>query len=412
MRLSQSFAKPLRQPPAGADSANAAFLTQAGYIDQLAAGIYSFLPLGWRVLRKIEQIIREEMDAIGGQELQMPALHPAAPWKASGRWDDPAAKEVMYQFEDQSGKSYGLGWTHEEIIATIGKQHIQSHKDLPLAVYQIQSKFRHEPRAKSGLLRGREFLMKDLYSFHASEADLDEYYEKVKAAYLRIYERFGLDAWVVEASGGAFSKYSHEFQVFCDAGEDTVYYTEDRKFAQNAEVFKGKAGEKQGGQVVKEGKATEVGNIFKLGTRFSEAAKVTYSDAGGKRQTPIMASYGIGPSRAMGTIVEVSHDDNGIIWPESVAPYAVHLLNLGGDDAVKSAAEKLYDDLQAAGVEVLYDDREESAGVKFADADLIGIPNRLTVSQKTLDQQSAELKRRSADDTELIPLPKIVKKLA
>lgn len=412
MRLSQSFAKPLRQPPAGADSANATFLTQAGYIDQLAAGIYSYLPLGWRVLKKIEQIIREEMDAIGGQELSLPALHPATPWQASGRWDDKDVREVMYQFEDQSGKPYGLGWTHEEIIAAIGRQHIQSHKDLPLAVYQIQTKFRHEPRAKSGLLRGREFLMKDLYSFHASEKDLDDYYETVKEAYLKIYKRLGLDAWIVEASGGAFAKYSHEFQVFCEAGEDTVYYTEDRKFAQNAEIFEGKAGEKKGGQVVKEGKATEVGNIFKLGTRFSEAAKVTYSDADGKRQTPIMASYGLGPSRVMGTIVEVSHDDAGIIWPESVAPYAVHLLNLGGDDAVKSAAEKLYGDLQAAGVEVLYDDREESAGVKFADADLIGIPNRVTVSRKTLDQQSTELKRRDSKKTKLVPLKDAAKQLS
>lgn len=408
MRLSQSFAKPLHQAPAGADSVNANFLIRGGYIDQLAAGIYSFLPLGWRVLRNIEQIIREEMDAIGGQEMEMPALHPAAPWKASGRWDDPDAKEVMYQFEDQSGKPYGLGWTHEEIIATVGKQHIQSHKDLPLAVYQIQSKFRHEPRAKSGLLRGREFLMKDLYSFHASEQDLDEYYEKVKAAYLKIYERLGLDAVVVEASGGAFTEFSHEFQVFCEAGEDTVYYTEDRKFAQNEEVFD----ETNAPKGVKKATATEVGNIFKLGTRFPEAAKVTYTDADGNRQTPIMASYGIGPSRVMGTIVEVSHDDNGIIWPESVAPYRVHLVDLGQDNDVKSAAEKLYRDLQKAGVEVLYDDREESAGKKFTDADLIGIPNRVTVSRKTLDQQSAELKRRSEPETTLVPLKDAAKTLA
>ena len=412
MRLSQSFAKPLRQAPAGADAVNAALLIRGGFIDQLAAGIYSFLPLGWRVLRKVEQIIREEMDAIGGQEMEMPALHPPAPWEASGRWTDKEVRSVMYQFEDQSGKPYGLGFTHEEIIAAIGKQHIQSHKDLPLAVYQIQTKFRNEPRAKSGLLRGREFLMKDLYSFHQSEDDLDEYYEKVKAAYLKIYERLGLDAWVVEASGGVFTEFSHEFQVFSEAGEDTVYYTEDRKFAQNAEIFKGKAGDKKDGQVIKEGNAIEVGNIFKLGTRFPEAAKVNYLDADGKRQTPIMASYGLGPSRVMGTIVEVSHDGNGIIWPESIAPYQVHLLNLGGDDDVKSAAEKLYDDLRAADIEVLYDDREESAGVKFNDADLIGIPNRVTVSHKTFDQQSAELKRRDSEQTELVGLKDIVKHLA
>jgi prolyl-tRNA synthetase len=408
MRLSQSFAKPLRQAPTGADSVNANYLIRGGFIDQLAAGIYSFLPLGWRVLRNIEQIIREEMDAIGGQELQMPALHPPAPWEASGRWNDKDVQEVMYQFEDQSGKPYGLGFTHEEVIAWIGKQHIQSHKDLPLAVYQIQSKFRNEPRAKSGLMRGREFLMKDLYSFHASENDLDEFYEKVKSAYLKIYERLGLDALVVEASGGVFTEFSHEFQVLCEAGEDTVYYTEDRKFAQNEEIFDAKKAPKG----VKKAKATEVGNIFKLGTRFPEAAKVAYTDADGNRQTPIMASYGIGPSRIMGTIVEVSHDDNGIIWPESVAPYQVHLIDLGKDNDVKAAAEKLYQDLQKAEIDVLYDDREESAGVKFADADLIGIPNRLTVSQKTFDQQSVELKRRGEKEAELVGLNDLVKKLS
>lgn len=412
MKLSQSFTKPLRQAPNDADSANAAFLIQGGYLDQLAAGIYSFLPLGWRVYRKVEQIIREEMDAIGGQELSMPALHPAAPWKASGRWDDKDVQEVMYQFEDHSGKPYGLGWTHEEIIAAIGKQHIQSYKDLPSAVYQIQAKFRNEPRAKSGLLRGREFIMKDLYSFHRDEKDLDTFYDGMIEAYLKIYQRLGLDAWVVEASGGAFTEYSHEFQVFSDAGEDTVYYTDDRKFAQNEEIFEGKVGDKKGSQTVKAGKAIEVGNIFKLGTRFPEAAKVTYLDKDGKRQTPIMASYGIGPSRAMGTIVETSHDDKGIMWPEAVAPYQVHLLDIGKDNAIKKAAEKLYDELGKAGVEVLYDDRDDSAGVKFNDADLLGIPKRVTVSSKTLEKDSVELKQRDSDKTELIPLKDAVNKLS
>lgn len=408
MRLSQSFTKPLRSAPKDADSANARLLTQGGFIDQLAAGIYSFLPLGWRVYRKIEQIIREEMDAIGGQELNLPALHPAAPWKASGRWDDADVREVMYQFQDQSGKDYALGWTHEEVIAAVGTHHINSYKDLPLAVYQIQTKFRNEPRAKSGLLRGREFMMKDLYSFHADEADLERFYDEVKAAYLKIYQRLGLDAWVVEASGGAFTKYSHEFQVFADAGEDTVYYTEDRKFAQNAEIFD-KAKAPKG---VKQTAAIEVGNIFKLGTRFPEAAKLTFLDKDGKRQTPIMASYGIGPSRVMGTIVEVSHDDHGIIWPEAVAPFAVHLVRLGEDEAVVKAADKLYADLGKAGVEVLYDDRAESAGIKFNDADLLGIPTRVTISQSTTAQEQCELKHRTADKVEHIPLNKAVSKLS
>lgn len=407
MRLSESFAKPLRERPADVDSVNAAYLIQGGFIDQLGAGIYNLLPLGWRVYRKVENIVREEMDALGAQELNLAALHPPAPWKASGRWDDPDVREVMYQFTDQHGKEYGLGWTHEEIVAEIGKRHIGSYRDLPLAVYQIQVKFRNEPRAKSGVLRGREFMMKDLYSFHANDQDRDRFYEKVKDAYAKVYQRLGLDAWQVEASGGAFSKYSHEFQVFCDAGEDTVHYTEDRKFAQNDEIFDPKEAPKG----TKKASAIEVGNIFKLGTKFTEAAGVSFLGEDGARRTPTMCSYGIGPTRCIGAIVETSHDGKGIIWPDSVAPFAVHLVALGGDDAVKQAAEKLYADLVASDVEVLYDDRDESAGVKFNDADLLGIPTRITISRKTLEKNAVERKPRDGSETELLPLKDAVKAL-
>ena len=412
MKLSQSFTKPLRQAPGDSESVNATFLIQGGFIDQLSAGIYNLLPFGWRVYRKIEQIIREEMDAVGGQELNLAALHPKAPWEASGRWSDPDAKAVMYQFTDNRGRDYGLGWTHEEIIAQVAKTHIQSYRDLPSAVYQIQVKFRNELRAKSGILRGREFLMKDLYTFDRDQKGLDAAYEKVKAAYGTVFKRLGLDARLVEASGGAFAKYSHEFQVFTDTGEDTVYYTEDGKFAQNAEIFEGKAGDKQGGSVIKEAKAIEVGNIFKLGTRFSEAAGATYLDEQGNRQPIYMGSYGIGPSRIMGTLVEVSHDDKGIIWPESVAPFAVHLISLGQDTKVHEAAEKLYLELIKQGVEVLYDDRDESAGIKFNDADLLGVPLRATISQSTLEKQSVEVKPRNSEKTELLPLKSAPAKLA
>ncbi len=407
MRLSESFAKPLRERPSEADSVNAAYLIQGGFIDQLGAGIYNLLPLGWRVYRKVEQVIREEMDALGAQELNLAALHPARPWKASGRWDDPEVRDVMYQFTDQRGKEYGLGWTHEEIVAEIGKRHIGSYRDLPLAVYQIQVKFRNEPRAKSGVLRGREFMMKDLYSFHADEKDRDRFYETVKEAYAKTYRRLGLDAWLVEAAGGAFSKYSHEFQVFADAGEDTVHYTEDRKFARNDEIFDAKEAPKG----VKQAAAIEVGNIFKLGTKFTEAAGVTFLDEQGNRQTPTMCSYGIGPTRCIGAIIETSHDGKGIIWPEAVAPFAVHLVALGGDEAVKEAAEKLYAELQKQGTEVLYDDRDESAGVKFNDADLIGVPNRVTVSKKTLEKDSVELKRRDQDEAKLVRQKDVLKRL-
>jgi prolyl-tRNA synthetase len=408
MRLSQSLTKPLRERPGDADSANAAYLIQGGFIDQLGAGIYNLLPFGWRVYRKVATIIREEMDALGAQELNLAALHPTEPWKASGRWDDPEVREVMYQFKDQRGKEYGLGFTHEEIAARLAKPYIQSYRDLPQAIYQIQVKFRNEPRAKSGVLRGREFMMKDLYSFHADEADRDQYYDTVLKVYPKIFKRLGLDALTVEASGGVFTKYSHEFQVLAESGEDTVHYTEDRTFAQNEEVFD----QKKAPKGVKSAAAIEVGNIFKLGTRFTEAAGVTFLDKQGKRQTPQMCSYGIGPTRCIGTVVETSHDDHGIIWPEAIAPFAVHIVSLGDDAAVTKAADKLYAELERAGVEVLYDDRDESAGVKFNDADLIGVPQRVTVSKKTLEQDSVELKRRDGKTTKLVGLKDIAEQLA
>ncbi|MEX2043672.1 MAG: aminoacyl--tRNA ligase-related protein [Patescibacteria group bacterium] len=410
MRLSQSLTKPLRERPAEADSANAAYLIQGGFIDQLGAGIYNLLPFGWRVYRKVAQIIREEMDALGAQELNLAALHPTGPWKASGRWDDPEVRDVMYQFKDQRGKDYGLGFTHEEIAAQLAKPHIQSYRDLPQAFYQIQVKFRNEPRAKSGVLRGREFMMKDLYSFHADEADRDAYYDRVLKAYPKIFKRLGLDALTVEASGGVFTKYSHEFQVLAGSGEDTVHYTEDGSFAQNDEIFDEKNVPKDA-KNLKKSSAIEVGNIFKLGKRFPEAAGVAFLDKQGNRQVPEMCSYGIGPTRCIGTVVETSHDDNGIIWPAAIAPFAVHIVALGDDADVTKAADKLYADLEQAGVEVLYDDRDESAGVKFNDADLVGIPQRVTVSKKTLEKQSAELKRRDGKKVELVELGTITKKL-
>lgn len=408
MRLSQSFAKPLRTPPKGADSTNAKFLIQGGYIDQLAAGIYNLLPLGWRVYRKVEQIIREEMDALGAQEFNLAALHPTEPWKASGRWDDPEVRDVMYQFKDQRGKEYGLGWTHEEIVAQVAKSHLRSYRDLPLAVYQIQVKFRNEPRAKSGVLRGREFMMKDLYSFHRDEADRDRYYNKVKAAYPKIFKHMGLTAMTVEASGGAFTKYSHEFQVPAGSGEDTIHFTEDGKFAQNDEIFDKQKAPKD----TQSASAIEVGNIFKLGKRFPEAAGLSFLDEKGRHQVPEMCSYGIGPTRCIGAVVETHHDDKGIIWPESVAPFAVQLVALGDEPMVKKASDQLYAGLEKSGIDTLYDDRDESAGVKFNDADLLGLPRRVTISRSTLENNAVELKPRDGDKTELIPLKEAVKQLS
>lgn len=415
MRYSKLFGKTNKTAPADADSANARLLTQAGFIDQLAAGIYSYLPLGLRVLNKIKNIVREEMVAIGGQEILMPALLPSEPWEKTGRWSDPGP-EVMFQFEGRGGKKFGLGWTHEEIIAPLVQKFVHSYKDLPLAVYQIQDKFRNEPRARSGLLRGREFSMKDLYSFHLTSEDLEVYYETVMDAYLHIYRRCGLETIVVESSGGPFSKYSHEFQVITENGEDIIFVCDKCRYAQNREIAEYKAGDKcpKCGGVMKEQRAIEVGNIFKLGTRFTDAFDFSVTGEDGKPMKVIEGCYGIGPSRMMASIVEVFHDEAGIIWPKSVAPFQVHLVSLGSKDAdmvekINTAAAWLHNELEAIGVEVLWDDRPNiSAGEKFADADLIGVPLRLVISEKTLKENSAEWKERAVKETKLVSMAEII----
>jgi len=399
MRISELFTKTLRDAPSDEPSLNAQLLIRAGYIHKVAAGVYIYLPLGLRVLDRINHIIREEMNATGAQELYMSVLQNRETWMKTQRWD--SARDVMYQFKDASGHETGLGWTHEEPLTELARHHINSYKDLPKAVYQIQTKFRNEPRAKSGLLRGREFLMKDLYSFHATEENLDEYYNKVADAYDTIFRRCGLPAVRCKASGGTFSEFSDEFQVFADVGEDTVYHTKDNAFVCNGDVFDKL---KEAGQLpdekLEETKSIEVGNIFKLGTRFSEAFGLNFQDKAGETKPAIMASYGIGPGRLMGTVVELNNDKNGIVWPANIAPYAAHLVDIARD----GRAEKLYDDLAASGIEVLFDDREEaSAGEKFADADLIGCPVRLTIGGKT-EEGKVEFKPRGEGDELIIAL--------
>ena len=413
MLQSKLFDKTIKENPKDEISKNAILLERGGFIYKTMAGVYDYLPLGLRVLEKIRNIIREEMNAIGGQEIQMTTLQPKERWEKTGRWKE-LGKEIMYQFEDHSGREVGLGSTHEEALAEIALRTIHSYKDLPLFIYQIQTKFRDELRAKSGLLRGREFLMKYLYSVHTDEADLKKFYEEpIDKAYKNVFKRCGLDAIVAEAAGGAFTKeYTHEYQVFTDAGEDTIYYCEKCDFAQNKEIAKVKEGgacPKCGGKV-DSAKSIEVGNIFKLGTKYSEPLGLLYFDEKGNRKPVIMGSYGIGLGRLMGAIVEVHNDAKGILWPESVAPFLVHLIELKSDDAkVKGAAEKIYADLQKKGIEVLYDDRsDKTAGEKFADADLLGIPMRLVISEKTFAKESAELKKRSSDRVEMVLLSKIV----
>ncbi len=395
-------------------SINAKLLTKAGFIDQLMAGSYTLLPLGFRVVEKIKNIIREELNATGAQELLMPLLHPREIWDQSGRWSDPDVKQIMYQFKDIHDKEFGLSFTHEEIVMNLLSKFIHSYKDLPVKVYHFSTKFRNEPRAKSGILRGREFMMKDLYSAHVTEEDMYKYYDLVKEIYAKIFKRMGLDAKVVEASGGVFTeKHSHEFQVLADVGEDTIYYCDckekcDCKFAQNKEIYQGKDGEKcpqcSDGCVIKEVKSIEVGNIFPLGTKYSENQKVFYTDKDGKQQKIWFASYGIGPTRVLGALVEIFHDEKGIIWPKNLAPFSVYLISLNKNDE----AQKVEKELEKAGIEVLYDDRDVSAGEKFANADLLGLPYRLVISEKTGDK--IELKKRNEEKTQLLILEEVISK--
>ena len=413
MRQSQLFPKTKREDPKGAESINHKLLVRAGYIDQLMAGSWTLLPLGWRVVNKINQIIREEINAVGGQELLMPLLHPKTVWDETGRWDK--AKAVMYQFKDSRNKEYALSFTHEEIVMDLLRKNITSYVDLPVYVYHFSTKFRNEPRARSGIIRGREFMMKDLYSAHVSEEDLMEYYEKVKGAYIKIFTRLGFHFRVVETSGGVFTdKCTHEFQVPNAGGEDTYYYCDRCEWAQNKEIFTGKAGDKcpvcKTGEILVEQNAVEVGNIFPLGKWYAEKMQVFYTDRDGKKQPVWFGSYGIGPTRVLGALVEVSHDDRGIIWFPQVAPFAVHLIQIKSQKSkVKSIAEDIYRKLSDAGIEVLWDDREVGAGEKFADCDLIGIPVRLVVSKVT--GEKIEWKSRTNDQIELLDIGQVIERL-
>ncbi len=419
MKQSQLFTKTSKQAPKDETSFNAQILIRAGFIDKLAAGIYSFLPLGQRVHEKIKNIIREEMNAIGGQEIFMPALTPREIWEMTKRWD---GFDVLFKLAGADKKEYALGATHEEVVTPLVKKHAFSYRDLPLYVYQIQTKFRNELRAKAGLIRGREFSMKDLYSFHTDEKDLNKHYKIVEKAYFKIFERCGLGdlTYLTFASGGAFSKYSHEFQTVSEAGEDKIYLCPKCEVAVNAEIMDEQKVCPQCGKADFEiKKAVEVGNIFKLGNRFSKPFGLNYTDEKGEQRDVIMGCYGIGPGRIMGTIAEVHHDEKGIIWPEEVAPFAIHLLKISAKSGSASGGKnfynideisgKLYMDLQKMGVEVLYDDRDVSAGAKFADADLIGIPYRVVVSEKSLAAGGVEVKKRSEEKSRIIKVNELIK---
>jgi prolyl-tRNA synthetase len=409
MKQSQLFTKTQKNAPRDEESINAQLLIRAGYIDKLMAGIYSYLPLGWRVVKKIENIIREEMNAIGGQEIFMPSINPKENWEKTGRWE---TLDALVKIGYENEKNMTLAPTHEEIVSPLAKKFISSYKDLPKYVYQFQNKFRNEKRAKSGILRMREFIMKDLYSFHANQKDLDEYYEKATQAYKNIFERVGLGekTYLTYASGGSFSKYSHEFQTLTSAGEDIIYICEKCRIAINREIIEDLEHKCPlcGNAELREDKAVEVGNIFKLGTKYSKPFNLTYTDEKGEQKDIIMGCYGIGPQRTMGTIVECNHDEKGIIWPEAVAPFKVHLISLGKNEE----AQKIYDDLEKKGIEVLYDDRDTSAGEKFADSDLIGLPYRLVISEKSIKAGGLELKKRNEKEAIIISSEEALERLS
>ncbi len=402
MKQSKLFTKTQKNSPADEESKNAKLLIQAGYISKEMAGVYSFLPLGLIVLEKINKIIKEEMEKIGGQEILMSALQCHDVWQESGRWDDKVV-DVWFKTFLKSGGELGLGFSHEEPLTKNMKNFICSYKDLPFYPYQIQTKFRNEKRAKSGLMRGREFLMKDLYSFSKDEKEHNDFYEKISEAYFKIFERLDLKdlTYKTFADGGSFSKYSHEFQTESDAGEDIVYLDREKKIAINQEVYTDEVIEDLGlkKENLEKVKTAETGNIFTLGTKFSDALNLKYKDEKGEDKSVFMGSYGIGPSRIMGLLVEIFSDEKGIVWPKSVSPFLVHLVSLEKNEE----AEKIYQKLKENNIEVLFDDREKiSAGEKFSDSDLLGISYRVIVSEKSLNSGGFEVKKREEKEAKIL----------
>jgi prolyl-tRNA synthetase len=414
MRLSQLFTKTSMTSPADEQAHNAQLLIQAGYIHKVMAGVYTYLPLGKRVLDNIATIVREEMNEVGGQEVQMTVLQPKELWEKTNRWDD-AVVDNWFKTTLKNGTELGVGLTHEEPLVESLKGFLNSYKDLPISVYQIQTKFRNELRAKSGLLRGREFTMKDMYSFARSQEEHAEIYEKVAAAYAKVYRRLGIGdtTYRTYADGGYFTdKFSDEFQTVSDIGEDTVYVHEAKRVAINKEIYNDDTLAKLGldkAELV-EKKSVEVGNIFPLESKYSDALDLYYTDEKGERHSIIMGCYGIGISRLVGLLAEHFADDKGLVWPESIAPAKIYLARLGDNEAVIKQADELYSGLTAAGVAVLYDDRDERPGKKFADADLLGIPYRVVVSDKTSAEGKHELKGRTSDDVEHLSAQEIISK--
>jgi len=412
MRLSQLFTKTTKNPPADETAKNARLLIQAGFIHKEMAGVYSFLPLGLRVIEKIKNIVREEINELGGQEFLMTNLQRKELWEKTDRWDDKKV-DIWFKTALKNGTELGLGWSHEEPITDLMKNYLNSYRDLPTYVYQFQTKLRNETRAKSGIMRCREFVMKDLYSYSKSEEDHKKFYDHATKVYLKVFDRVGLgnDTFLTFASGGAFTQFSHEFQTVIEAGEDTIYLDREKKIAVNEEVLTDEVINQLGlkRQNLEKVAAAEVGNIFSFGGAKSQQLNLYFTDEKGEQKPVILGSYGIGITRLMGVIVEHFADEKGIVWPENIAPFQVYLVRVEGSDDVVKAADKIYEQLSEAGIEVLYDDRDERAGAKFADADLMGIPYRLVVSEKTLKNATYEIKKRTEAETKLVAVEDVIK---
>ena len=408
MRVSNIFTKTSKTAPADEVAKNAQLLIRAGFVYKEMAGVYAYLPLGLRVVEKIKQIVREEMNAIDSNELIMTGLQRKDVWEKTGRWDDEVV-DIWFKTKLKDDTELGLGWSHEEPIVEMMKQYVQSYKDLPVSLYQFQTKLRNELRAKSGIMRGREFVMKDMYSFHATKEDLDAYYEKAIEAYKRAYDRLGIgdDTYVTFASGGAFTKFSHEFQTICEAGEDIIYLHREKNIAINEEVIDDAIAELGiNRDELEQVKTAETGNIFNFGTQKTDEMGLYYTGEDGKEHSLHIGSYGVGITRAMGVIAEKLSDDKGLVWPESIAPYKVYLVSIGDQGAAE--ADTLYEELTAKGVEVLYDDRDARPGAKFADAELMGIPYRLTVSDRLITDGKFELTARASGETTLLTRSELI----
>ncbi len=415
MKRTELFTKTSKTVPADETSLNAKLLIKAGYVHKEMAGVYAYLPLGLRTLEKIKTIIREEMNAIGGEELLMTNLQPKAVWQTTGRWDDKLV-DIWFKTKLQTGEDIGLAWSHEEPIMNMLRDYVHSYKDLPVAVYQFQTKLRNELRAKAGIMRGREFLMKDMYSVHATKDDLEQFYNSVIEAYKRIYGRLGIGdlTYVTFASGGAFTKYSHEFQTICDAGEDWLYLDRENNVAVNEEVLDDAVRDlKLDRNKLKKVRSAEVGNIFNFGTEKAEQMGITFADRDNVQKPFYYGSYGIGVTRVMGVIAELFSDDRGLVWPDNIAPYRVYLVTIGTDPVVLEQGQNVYDQLQSAAVDVLWDDRTDARpGEKFADGDLMGIPHRVVISPKTIAAGALEYKGRTAESSENLSLEQLIDKLS